>query len=253
LVDLKNIGELIYSIDREKWGEIFGYLTGLGSQAGIVALASRNGWAVVSLIKNSAWYVKIIKIVRDSIKYVKLSKLALEGKYLDSLERIWLKYVELKWSVKLTLAEYRIMLETIRRQLLQRFGWQEALIDDLPINYLQKLTEEIKDGISADKERFLAMVGERRIKTVEEYSKLKRETVFAKMPRNKILEDLDEINSAEDLLEIARKYEYTDPLIDKWAIFVKWDKDGAMEIIVRLEEKGWIEKKWHTNIVNWKK
>ena len=26
-----------------------------------------------------------------------------------------------------------------------------------------------------------------------------------------------------------------------------------MEIIIKLEEKGWIEKNWHTNIVDWKR
>jgi hypothetical protein len=42
------------------------------------------------------------------------------------------------------LAEYRMMLETIRRKLLERFGWEEALINELPVDYLRKLIEDIK-------------------------------------------------------------------------------------------------------------
>ena len=59
---------------------------------------------------------------------------------------------------------------------LLKFGWQEALIDDLPASYLQKLIEEIKCWTSAEKEKFLAMVGESKVKTKKEYFDLKVKT-----------------------------------------------------------------------------
>ena len=46
------------------------------------------------------------------------------------------------------------------------------MIDDLPINYLKKLTDDITDGISEEKERFLKMVGERRIENTKQYFEL---------------------------------------------------------------------------------
>ena len=55
---------------------------------------------------------------------------------------------------------------------MRKYWWQEALIDDLPVNYLKKLTDDIKNWISAEKDRFLKMVGERRVENEKKYFKL---------------------------------------------------------------------------------
>ncbi len=130
---------------------------------------------------------------------------------------------------------------------------------------MKKLTDEIKDWVSAEKERFLKMVGERRVKTTKKYSELSKKELFSRMKKNGILDDLENINSAEDLKKIVNKYKYEEPLLEWWAIFVKWDADGATKILERFEEMWWIytknknpniltyespDRKWKINLRN---
>jgi len=58
------------------------------------------------------------------------------------------------------------------------------------------------------------MVGERRVETEQKYSELSKTELFAKLKRNEILEDLDKIEDGKDLIEIANKYKYEDPLLE---------------------------------------
>ena len=123
---------------------------------------TKNAGTVINYIKNSKRFEKVVNILTNTI--VKW-RFVVWNKVLDSMEKVWVKYIEFKWWVRMRLAEYRMMLETIRRKLLERFGWEEALINELPVDYLRKLIEDIKGWVDEEKERFMKMVWERKIRS----------------------------------------------------------------------------------------
>lgn len=53
------------------------------------------------------------------------------------------------------------------------------------------------------------------------------------------MDELDNIEDGKDLIKIAEKYKYDDPLLKWWAICVKWDVDGASKILEKFEEMWW--------------
>jgi hypothetical protein len=57
--------------------------------------------------------------------------------------------------------------------------------------------------------------------------------------RNMILRHMEEIKDGWDLIKVAEMVEYKDKAIKWWAIFVKWDKSWAEELMERFERMWW--------------
>ncbi len=48
------------------------------------------------------------------------------------------------------------------------------------------------------------------------------------------LKGINDIKDVKDLIRLAEKYQYLDPLIEKNVIFVKWDEEWAIKIIEKF-------------------
>jgi len=159
------------------------------------------------------WFV--VAEIYDPINKVKIPS-RLENR------KIWWKIVDMVENLKLMLRLNRYDVALNYR-----------LVEGLPEWYKKRLFEEIeKWELDAKQVKFLKEVGERKVWDKERFSEMKKEKIFTQVRKNEILEDLEKIKDGEDLIKVAEKYQYLDPIIEKNVIFVKWDKEGAMEIII---------------------